>query len=134
MWIMDLENGETEALYANPNISGSEPSWSPDGSRIAFFDGLSQGLRLINLDTREDILLPSEMGMTLEWLPDGSALFFTNITLEESRGYETVFRYDLSTEELTRGLGEDALPMDYGPVAIAPAGRLAGRGDTRGER
>jgi TolB protein len=122
VWIMDLDSGETEALFANPNISGSEPSWSPDGNRIAYYDGLSQGLRLTKLDNGDDILLPSEMGMTLEWVPDGSALYFTNIVLEASRGYETVFRYDLSTEELTRGLGEDALPMDYGPVAIAPQG------------
>jgi Tol biopolymer transport system component len=122
LWIMNLESGETEALYANPNISGSEPSWSPDGSRIAFYDGLSQGLRLTQLDTREDILLPSEMGMTLEWTPDGTALYFSNIILEESRGYEVVFRYALTSGELTRGLGEDALPLDYGPVAIHPQG------------
>ena len=122
VWILKLDSGKTNALYADPNVSGSEPSWSPDGNHLVFYDGLAQGLRLANLTTHEDTLLASEMGMTGEWTPDGLSLYFNKITIEETQGYETIYRYALSSGEQRRGLGEDAQPLDYGPVAIAPQG------------
>ncbi len=123
IWMMDVASKQTDHLYTNPNIGGTDPSWSPDGRYLAFFDGISNNLRLANLVTHQDIELPSEMGMTASWSPDGLALFYTNIVVEESFAYESVYRYAVPSQEITRALGEDEFPLDYSPVAISPDGR-----------
>jgi Tol biopolymer transport system component len=123
IWLMDLESLDTQRLYANPDIGGGEPAWSQDGRYLAFFDGIANGLHLANLVTHQDRVLPVEMGMTARWSPDSLSLLYTNIVVEETYAYETVFRYAVPTQQISLALGEDALPLDYSPVAFSADGQ-----------
>ena len=38
IWTIDLASGATAPLYQDPTTNGEDPSWSPDGTHLAFFD------------------------------------------------------------------------------------------------
>ncbi len=107
IWTYDFTNQETDRLYANPIISGMEPSWSPDGRFLVFFDGNVNGLRLANMETHQDNVLPSEAGMSARWSPNGLEMYFNNIVVDGTSAYSQVYRYDLPTGQVSPAFNED---------------------------
>jgi hypothetical protein len=43
VWSVNVPGGEAAALYLDSQVLGYGPVWSPDGSRLAFFDGGAGG-------------------------------------------------------------------------------------------
>ncbi len=122
IWVMNLASGETQALTANPGISGSGPAFSPDGRRLVFYDDSSQGLRVFDLGTGNSTLLPSEAGMSGRWAPDGETLYYLKPALSESTGYEELYRYSIRSGDSGPALGTETDLLDYAPVSFAPGG------------
>lgn len=113
IWLLDLTTMATERLYNDPNVGGFEPVWSPDGKFLSFFDGLAGGVRIINLKTRADFLLPSQMGMSARWSPDSQKTLFTEYVETDAEPNIRVFQVDVDTQEIRRVLGETPEAMDY---------------------
>ena len=51
LWVMEVDGSSERRLFHDGCCSISEgPAWSPDGTRIAFFDGESRGWVVVNAD------------------------------------------------------------------------------------
>jgi len=85
-WLRDMSTGDTVQLE-----NGSEPRWSPDGKRIAYFGRTEEGNGLVVADRRgaaprliasigsTNHPLPSS-GERVAWSPDGRSLAFLSAT------------------------------------------------------
>jgi tricorn protease len=120
LWTVPRTGGEARRLTAGPGVE-TNPSFSPDGSQIAFtgeYDG--------NVDV---FVVPAAGGVpqrltwhpasdiALGWTPDGKRVLFTSARTSYSRYFE------LFTAGLEGGL-EEKLPLPMGnEAAFAPDGR-----------
>lgn len=57
------------------------PTWAPDGNRVAFIDGVSQTIGLYSFFTDQVAELPARSGERPAWLPDGTALVYSDAEL-----------------------------------------------------
>ena len=83
IWVLRLTTGATRRLTRN-SLGAGQPSWSPDGSRIAFESerpqtGYEPELWLMNADgTHPRRLFPTLTGASdPKWSPDGNRLLIT---------------------------------------------------------
>lgn len=100
IYVVDAEGGTPRLLRASPGEIGS-PAVSPDGTRIAYFDGSDFdgfALKVMNADgTNVRVLVghnqPPMKGLLalaseVVWSPDGSHLAFRFVSIVEDRGKE----------------------------------------------
>lgn len=74
VWTVDLASGQAASLYQSSQVLGYGPTWSPDGRRLAFFDGSAQSIRLLDVGTGQEMLINTLMGTVGSWSPDGEWL------------------------------------------------------------
>ena len=79
LWLMDI-GGKPKAL-TNDSFYKEDPSWSPDGKRLAYSSDKAgfENLYVLNLDTNEEkrVIPSSEMAeVSSAWSPDGKMLAF----------------------------------------------------------
>jgi Tol biopolymer transport system component len=122
MWMLDLVQQSTDALYVDPNIGGFDPAWSPDGRFLAFFDGLSQGVRVLDLTSRTDFLLPSQMGVVGEWSPDSRRILFVDFVTTDAGPNVSIYEVEVESQQIRRVLDEDVNQVDYSVPAWASDG------------
>ena len=121
VWLYDPATGETAPLFEDSQVLGFGPHWSPDGSRIAFFDGNIQSIRIVHLETGEVTLIPSQMGEVGTFSPDGRRLVYTDIRAVGRQYYPELWLAELGSggglAPLTKNAEEDQAP------AWSPDGR-----------
>jgi Tol biopolymer transport system component len=104
--VLDLETG---AQTAFDMVSSAHPSWSPDGSQIAFdayvTETTTKGKKtttnvyvevfIANADGTGAMQVTNFKGTTAgaSWSPDGGSLAF----MSDIEGTRSIYRYDLST-------------------------------------
>jgi hypothetical protein len=74
-------------LFPEVQASLQAPAWSPDGSRLAFYDGTAQRITVADLGSGGSIDLPVDASVfqqTLGWSPDG-----TRISIAEEFGFDS---------------------------------------------
>jgi Tol biopolymer transport system component len=123
LWMLSLDTQKTLPVIDDPNIGGFDPIWSPDGKSLAFFDGLSGGVRVYDIDTSTHILLPSQMGMTGRWSPDSQSLLFTEIGDNPGEPFVDVYEADIETGAIRRIFENATTPMDYSLPEWSPDGK-----------
>src|SRR5574341_324398 len=79
VWLYDVLSGETAPVFQDNQVLGFSPVWSPDGSRLAFFDANVQAIRVIDMDGGAQKVMPSQMGEVGSFSPDGDAMVYTDI-------------------------------------------------------
>ena len=136
VWLMDRESSEMSELTYDPQITGFEPSWSPDGSRLAFFDGQAGGVRVWNLSRGLEWFAHSNLAPTGRWSPDGSAMLYIDAYPGEGQPLAQVYRLDL-----TNGATEPAFEQDENassrrlwPTRMVGPGLAGGEHPTAGGR
>ena len=124
IWLLDLTTGQTVPLYTDPDIKGFSHTWSPDGSRLAFYDGLAGGIRITSFAGKDDILVSTTQGSVGSWSPDSQEMVFVDgILLESGQMISKLFALNLE-EKTIRGLVENDLDQsDYSPPDWSQNGR-----------
>jgi TolB protein len=122
LWVLELNGLSTAALFQDTTIGGSAPAWSPDGRYLAFFDGLSNIMRVLDLQAKTDFSVPSETGVIGSWSPDSRHLLTVNLDLSGEQPYITVEDVDVQTQAVRRLLGDVDQPREYSVPAWSPDG------------
>ena len=113
LFILSLEGNEVRQVTAD-RYADLQPTWSPDGSTIAFvtdrgeegtdFDMLSYGsmrLATIDLENKEiEVIRPfgNALHHNPQFTPDGRSLFF----ISDYEGFKDIYRYDLRSRQTSR--------------------------------
>jgi dipeptidyl aminopeptidase/acylaminoacyl peptidase len=98
-WILDVKTGETKPIYSDSQTIGYGPIWSPDGQKIATYDGVKGQIQIYNIKQNGNIFVPSQSGTSGTFSPDGQKLYFTDL-VQSATGVQTkVFVYDIATEQ-----------------------------------
>lgn len=75
-WIVDIRTLDTQLLFADPQVIGGDPLWSPDGSRIAVVDSRAGGIRVYDLAAETETLISVISDVTGTFSPDGVRLIY----------------------------------------------------------
>lgn len=120
MWLVDVIQGAAAALYETQQVWGEDPVWSPLGLRLAFFDAQAGGIRLLDLASGEEEVLPTQIGLTGAWSPDGGQMVFNYLRVVEGQPSIEVLVADLALKQVDVILHEEAGWTDFGVPAWSP--------------
>ena len=121
VWTVSVASGQAAALYVDSQVLGYGPTWSPDGARLAFFDGSVGGIRVVELTTSEEMVLPSWMGLVGGFSPDSQRMFFNDVRLAGEQVEAVLYLADFASRSIEAPFGENAPWTDYGVPAWSPA-------------
>lgn len=122
VWTVDVASGQSAPLYQESQVLGYGPSWSPDGTRLAMYDGSVGGLRVLNLQTSEEMVLPTLQGEVGTWSPDGQRMLYADLTLASAVPYVTLYIADFTSQEVIPVIGREPNSAQYGRPAWSPTG------------
>ncbi|MDZ4158233.1 MAG: Ig-like domain-containing protein, partial [Anaerolineaceae bacterium] len=101
LWLFDTGSRLAAPFHADEGRTGFDPSWSPDGRRLAFVDGTGAGIRVVDVQTNRELLLPTNQGVVGAWSPDGRQMLFINAPAAfVDQLYTSIFLADFETEEI----------------------------------
>ncbi len=122
IWVLDLQSGSNNAVYADQQILGYGPAWSPDSQKVTSYDGLADQIRMFDLATSQQFVFPSNTGGPVTWSADSAKFMFTDIQQRENGLHTRVRLADLSLNDTTTLLGEnDEIDYSYYSLAWSPA-------------
>jgi dipeptidyl aminopeptidase/acylaminoacyl peptidase len=122
VWTVEVSSGQTASVYQSSQVLGYGPVWSPDGRRLAFFDGSAPGIRLLDVGSGEGMLISTPMGTVGSWSPDGEAMAYNDLNLETGQPQSTLARADFGSQTITPLVGQDATLSDFGAPVWSPDG------------
>ena len=139
IYTVEVSSGKSAPLYTDNTITGTEPAWSPDGTRLAFYDLGAGGIRVLDLETSKESIIKTSMQDTGSWSSDGSQLLYALPQVINEILVVSIYQLNLGTGEGKPVLGQDNLgQIDYGLPAWSPDGewvavgiRLAGTTESR---
>jgi Tol biopolymer transport system component len=128
VWLLDFAANQTRQVYADTQIIGYGPSWSPDGSRLAMYDSLNNAVRVLELANGEETFLASVSGHYGGWSPDGRQMFYVDIENTEFGPRTAIKLADFATGEYTTFMGGKAYDSFYNVPAWAQDGKYIALG------
>jgi len=121
IWAFNLETRQNAPLYEDQQIIGYGPVWSPDSTRLSSYDGIKDEIRLLDLVTSEQMIIPSQLGNPVTWSGDGESFVYTDVATNESGVYTRVHEAKISINEITTLFGEnDERDYAYNTLAWSP--------------
>lgn len=110
-------------LIAEQGITGILPSFSPDGSKLSFYDSQNGGLRIRNPDGENDYLLATNRVQRGCWSPDGSKLAFIDDTNELETVSSLLYVVDIITSSMLEPFRETLEQVELGEPDWSPDGK-----------
>ncbi len=133
LWTADPDSGATSVLIDDNHILQGQPSWSPDDRWLAFYDLVVEGIRVLDLRTSSEQMIPTGFGVVGSWSPDGSQLIFPVLVHQGDQFLVTLQRVDLVTKEIQIVIGESMNWLDIGVPRWSPSGEWIVVGVRSGE-
>lgn len=122
IWVLDLGSKQNATLYEDQQIIGHGPVWSPDGTWLSSYDGLADEIRLLNLATGNQLIIPSQTGSPVTWSADSNTFVFTDIGTNEFGLYTRIRQANLISNEIVTMFGNyDERDYRYNSLAWSPA-------------
>jgi hypothetical protein len=121
IWLMNSSSKKDAPLYEDQQIVGYKPEWSPDGTHLSSFDGISSQIHLVNLVTGEQLIIPSQNGTLVTWSADSRTFVYTDTEPTASGPITQIRALDLARNETTTLFGEkDDRDYYYNSLAWSP--------------
>ncbi|MDT8382154.1 MAG: hypothetical protein RQ728_07870 [Brevefilum sp.] len=122
IWTVDIETGSTAQLYQSDWAFGNSPSFSPDGKHFASYDTTNRGIRILDLETSQESIIPSALPGSGDWSPDGTKIIFTDLVPAENEPFVQVFVLDLETNAVDTALDAGLSDTDFSQPRWSPEG------------
>ncbi len=130
IWLMDLTSQpvSTFPLFDDSQILGYGARWSANGSRLAFYDSINQGILVYNFEANEVEgeqplqYVQTQYGEVGSLSPDGSRMVFPEMMLDEQQTRSYLQIADLETG-LFRPIVEPDITTDDQQPVWSPDGR-----------
>jgi hypothetical protein len=124
IYILDLVSGQDRPLFSDSQIIGYGPTWAPDGKWITSYDGIQDLIRVVSIESGEQVLLTSLIGSVLSWSPDSAGLAFTTVEEMETGLRTVVMLADFRTGEVSYLIGKQgSLDYRYNALAWSPSNK-----------
>ncbi len=122
VWLLDVFSGETFRLHADTQKLGYSPVWSPDGGRLAYFNGVEGRIVVVDMQSGDETYLPTGSGAAGTWSPDGQHMLFYDIQTVGGQALNVIYRADFANQDVLPLF--DPLPSDasYSSPAWSPDG------------
>jgi len=121
VWLLDLKSGKDGPVYENQQVLGYNPAWSPDGMRLASYDGIANQIHLLDVVSGEQLLFPSNTGGPVTWSPDSTKFLFTDAGQNQFGLRTRVRMADLDLNETYTLIGEsDDHDFSYYSLSWSP--------------
>jgi Tol biopolymer transport system component len=122
IWTLNIATGQTILLYSDLRITGSDPSWSPDGHWLAFIDTSTGGIRIMNLDSRLDQLVPANTPVIGAWSLDSSKFLYADLDVNDLPSFGAAYQVEFPSLQVTGLFERGPDQADYGLPVEAPDG------------
>ena len=122
VWTVEVENGETSQLYQSEFAFGHSPSFSPDGKNLASYDTNRDVIRILNLTTSQEAVVPRILPGSGDWSPDGSQLIYTDVVPAENEPFVMVYLVKLDSEIIQPAFEQTITDTDFSQPRWSPAG------------
>ena len=130
LWRCNVQ-GDHCLQLTGPAMQPTAPRWSPDSTRVAFFDASSGKpfkLFLVPANGGSSQAVVDEPWNEIDpnWSPDGQTLVFSHFPVFDRRADLGIYSYDLATHRLAKLPGSDGLWMPrWSPDGSSILGRSA---------
>ena len=118
VWTVSLDPVATTVL--DEEINGHSPSFSPDGTKLAFYNTTQAGIQILNLETSQSVLLPTDVEEIGDWSPDSQSLLFTDLIPSALEPGVGLYIADLTTNTVQRALEGESDGTSFGQPRYAP--------------
>lgn len=113
---IDGESGSRQEIPGNIDLSGANPSFSPDGRYLSFFSYEDSAIHLIDLITGDERRIPTNDPKIATWAIDSTALFFFQSVMNGLIPQSRLFVIDLATMQAAPFLPDELVGYDASPI------------------
>lgn len=101
IWLADVNTKESAPLFGDSQQIASLPRYAPVGDKLAFYDANTGAVVIVDLATDQRVELPSVLGDSGTWSPDGNQLVYPELEAFDVGRYDQLLRADLVTNIIT---------------------------------
>lgn len=122
IWTVNTESKDTTALYQSEDAYGHTPSFSPDGQRLASYDTTHGGIRILNLETSQEAVIPTSLQEIGDWSSDGQSLLFVDLLPSALEPETVIYIANLENVIIQQTLGGDVAGTSFSQPRWSPDG------------
>lgn len=122
VWMLNQGTKETTPLYQKEIISSHSPSFSPDGQKLASYDTTHQVIRVLDLQSYQETIIPSSIPGTGDWSQDGQKIIFTDLLSAQLEPFVMVYVADVKTGVITSAFNQEVTDTNFSQPRWLPGG------------
>lgn len=122
VWMYAFKSGETLPLVQQEGAYGHSPSFSHDGKRLAIYDILDNAIRILDLETEQELAVPSAYPSIGDWSPDGEEFIFIDLSAGVLEPNVGMYIFSFKDKSIRDALGEFLPHLDVDPPRWSPNG------------
>jgi len=120
VWMVEVQTGETTQLYQEDTAFTHSPSFSPDGGKLAFYDIANKGIRILDLNTSQESIVPRILQGSGDWSQDGTEILFTDAIAAQHEPFIGIYILNLETQDVVSAIGKEIGDTDFSQPRWSP--------------
>lgn len=120
VWIQDVASGNTVPFFADVDMAGMLPGFSPDGKYISLYSPELGGVFVQRLADGKTSILETSIPQPALWSADSRAVYLLKSLALEGQPADKVYRFNLEDSRMDLALGTKDDAYNYGAPAINP--------------
>jgi TolB protein len=112
IWTVNVESGQTGALFSDPQIKGKLPVFSPDNRYLAFYDTTRYAIHLFDMLSGRSEFIPTQFEESGSFSPGSNQIVFSDYQSGVLIPVGLLYIVDLSSKSVTPLLGDELTSID----------------------